>query len=112
MTYTVPVLLIVFNRPECTARVIAVLSALQPQKLYVACDGPRSDRPGEVERCQAVRQLISSGDHGAISWPCELHTLLREQNLGCRVAVSGALDWFFAQEEEGIVLEEIGRAHV
>jgi hypothetical protein len=53
-----------------------------------------------------VRRLISSGPGGAISWPCQWHTLLREENLGCRAAVSGALDWFFAQEEEGIVLED------
>jgi hypothetical protein len=106
MSFPVPVLLIAFNRPECTARVMAVLAELQPQRLYVACDGPRADRPGEAERCQAVRRLISSGPGGAIAWPCQLHTLQRQQNLGCRAAVSGALDWFFAQEEEGIVLED------
>ncbi|MBM5784073.1 MAG: nucleotide-diphospho-sugar transferase [Cyanobacteria bacterium K_DeepCast_35m_m1_288] len=106
MSFPVPVLLIAFNRPDCTARVMAVLAALQPQRLYVSCDGPRADRPGEAERCQAVRRLISSGPGGAISWPCQWQTLLREQNLGCRAAVSGALDWFFAQEEEGIVLED------
>jgi len=70
MSFSVPVLLIAFNRPESTARVLAVLAELQPQRLYVACDGPRADRSGEAERCQAVRQMIGSGPDGAISWHC------------------------------------------
>jgi len=106
MSFSVPVLLIAFNRPECTAQVLAVLAELQPQRFYVACDGPRVDRPGEAEHCQAVRRLISPSPRGAISWPCQLSTLLSDQNQGCRAAVSGALDWFFSQEEEGIVLED------
>jgi hypothetical protein len=41
-----------------------------------------------------------------IDWPCEVHTLLREQNLGCRSAVSQAISWFFSHEEAGIILED------
>jgi len=33
-------------------------------------------------------------------------TLFRDSNLGCKVAVSSAIDWFFAQEDEGIILED------
>ena len=42
----------------------------------------------------------------SVDWPCEVKTLFREQNLGCKQAVSQALDWFFECEEEGIVLED------
>jgi hypothetical protein len=41
-----------------------------------------------------------------IDWDCEVKTLFREKNLGCRVAVSSAIDWFFENEEEGIILED------
>jgi hypothetical protein len=41
-----------------------------------------------------------------VDWPCEVKTLFRDSNLGCRRAVSGALDWFFDQEQYGIVLED------
>jgi hypothetical protein len=41
-----------------------------------------------------------------IDWDCEVKTLFREQNLGCGKAVSGALDWFFEQNEMGIILED------
>ena len=42
----------------------------------------------------------------AVDWPCELRTLFRDVNLGCKEAVSEAITWFFDQEEEGIVLED------
>ena len=36
MTFAVPLLLIAFNRPEPTARVLEVLRQLRPSQLYVA----------------------------------------------------------------------------
>ena len=41
-----------------------------------------------------------------IDWNCEVKTLFREKNLGCRIAVSRAIDWFFENEEQGIILED------
>ena len=101
MSFSTPVLLIAFNRPERTAQVLQSLAEIRPQKLYVACDGPRPERPDEVRRCEAVRALVSQLD-----WPCQLRTLFQPSNLGCRAGVTAALDWFFEQEEEGIVLED------
>ena len=101
MSFSTPVLLIAFNRPESTARVLRSLAEIKPQKLYVACDGPRSGRPGEARRCEVVRALVSQMD-----WPCDVQTLFQPSNLGCRAGVTTALDWFFEQEEEGIVLED------
>ena len=36
----------------------------------------------------------------------ELKTLFRENNVGCGKGVSGAIDWFFSNEEKGIILED------
>jgi hypothetical protein len=96
-----PVLFLVFNRPDTTARVFEAIRAARPKRLFVAADGPRSHRAGEAERCRQARQLAM-----AVDWPCDTSTLLRESNLGCRQAVSSAIDWFFDQVEEGIVLED------
>ncbi|MFA5205970.1 MAG: class I SAM-dependent methyltransferase [Lentisphaeria bacterium] len=96
-----PVLFLVFNRPATTARVFAAIRAARPPRLYVAADGPRTDRPGEAAACAEVRRIAS-----AVDWPCELKTLLRDTNLGCRQAVSAAIGWFFDQEPEGIILED------
>jgi len=39
-------------------------------------------------------------------WQCDVVRLFRDENLGCRRAVSGALNWFFEHEAEGIILED------
>lgn len=96
-----PVLLIGFNRPDFMAAQIDAVRTAKPARLYVAVDGPRPDRAGEAEKCRAVRECVK-----LIDWPCEVKTLFREKNLGCKYGVSGAITWFFENEEEGIVLED------
>lgn len=96
-----PILLIGFNRPDYMSAQINAIRPARPAKLYVAVDGPRDGRPGETELCQQVRECIRQ-----IDWPCETKTLFREKNLGCKYGVSGAITWFFENEEMGIVLED------
>lgn len=96
------VLFLVFNRPEVTEQVLAAIRSAQPPRLYVAADGARPNRPNEIAACETVRRLIETG----VDWPCTVHTLFRETNLGCRKAVSTAIDWFFQHEEAGIILED------
>lgn len=96
-----PVLLISFNRPEKTAEVLQSLRAVKPTRLYMACDGPRKNRPGEAEKVAACQALAQE-----IDWPCEVFTQFQESNLGCRRGVIAAIDWFFANEEAGVILED------
>ena len=49
-----------------------------------------------------TREQVLNG----IDWDCSVQTLLRTENMGCKRAVSSAISWFFAQEPEGIVLED------
>lgn len=96
-----PVLFLVFNRPDTTARVFEAIRAARPRQLFVAADGPRAGRECEAERCRQVRAIAT-----AVDWPCEVRTLFRPDNLGCKRAVSSAIDWFFEQVSEGIVIED------
>lgn len=98
----VPVLFLVFNRMETTQKVFEAIRQAQPKKLYIACDGPRETRAGEAEKVEAVRSFVT----GQVDWPCEVKTLFREKNLGCGKAVSSAINWFFENEEMGIILED------
>jgi hypothetical protein len=95
------VLFIVFNRPDVTATIFASIRAARPPRLYVAADGPRSNRPGEAALCDQTRRIVEKVD-----WPCELKTLYQPRNLGCKEAVVAAIDWFFENEEEGTILED------
>ena len=96
----VPVLLLTFNRPKPTARVFAAIRDARPIRLYVAADGPRPGR-NEEALCAEARAVATRVD-----WSCEIKTLFRDRNLGCRKAVSEAIDWFFEHESEGVVLED------
>ena len=95
------VLFLVFNRPDTTRQVFDAIREAKPPRLYVAADGPREGKLGEVERVEEARTIAT-----AVDWPCEVKTLFRDKNLGCKVGVSSAITWFFEQEEQGIILED------
>ena len=97
----VPVLLITFNRADTLARVLSVLKKVGVSRLYVAQDAPRANKPADEAKTKAVRDLIE-----AIDWQCEVKTHFQSDNQGCMHGPHRALDWFFSQVEEGIVLED------
>jgi hypothetical protein len=97
-----PILLIAWRRPHTLRQVIDAIRPVAPTRLYVACDGPNPERPGEAEKVAATRALI---EH-EIDWPCQIERLYSDVNQGCRLGVSRAITWFFEQVEEGIILED------
>lgn len=96
-----PVLFLIFNRPSTTKVVFEAIRKAKPSKLYIAADGPRKNKEGEVEKCNEVRSIVTNVD-----WDCEVKTLFREENLGCGKGVSSGITWFFENEPEGIILED------
>ena len=100
------VLFNIFNRPELTAQSFEAIRAARPPRMYIAADGPRAGREGEAELCRRAREVAL-----AVDWPCDVKTLFRKKNLGCKVACSSAVTWFFQNEPEGIILEDDCVAH-
>lgn len=98
--FLTPILLIVFNRPHQTRIVFERIKEIKPRNLFIAADGPRPTAK-EVDNCIKVRQLFTEVD-----WDCRVHKLFREENLGCKKSVSAAIDWFFENVDEGIILED------
>lgn len=96
-----PVLLIIFNRPETTAEVLSAIADWQISTLYIAADGPRENLEGELDRCLAARETALR-----LSSQFRTKTLFQTHNLGCAVGVSTAINWFFENETEGIILED------
>ncbi|MCD7816286.1 MAG: hypothetical protein LUH12_06215 [Bacteroides sp.] len=99
--YAVPILFLIFNRPDTTKIVFDRIREIRPSRLYIAADAPRKSKPKEVEMCLETRSIVHQ-----IDWPCEVKTLFRIENLGCKRAVSEAISWFFEQEEYGVILED------
>ncbi|MDF9393874.1 MULTISPECIES: hypothetical protein [Methylococcus] len=96
-----PVLQIVFNRPNETRAVFQAVSIVQPERLYVAADAPRKNKLGEHEKCAETLSIFEEVD-----WPCQIFFKVNESNLGSHTSIPQAVDWFFDNEEEGIVLED------
>jgi hypothetical protein len=96
-----PILFIAFNRPEATQRVFSEIRNIQPTKLYIALDGPRDDVCSDELK---VKHVISTVRN--INWQCDARFLIRDKNVGCKKAVSSAIDWFFQHESAGIILED------
>jgi hypothetical protein len=100
--FKTPILFLIFNRPDTTQSVFEEIRKQKPKHLYIAADGARKHVVGEPERCTAVRDLVINN----IDWECEVKTLFRNENLGCGLAVSEAITWFFDHVEQGIILED------
>ena len=98
----VPILFIVFNRIDTVKKVFERIKEIKPSKLYVAADGARSEIKNEKEKCDEVRSYILNN----IDWDCEVKTLFRNENKGCKLAPASAINWFFENEEMGIILED------
>lgn len=103
-TYTVksPVLFLVFNRLNTTKKVFDSIRTVKPAKLYIASDGPRLKNNNDILEVRAVRDYLLAN----VDWECEVKTLFRDDNLGCKDAVSSGITWFFENEPEGIILED------
>ncbi len=99
--FDVPILFLIFNRLDVSEKVFNEIKKISPKKLFVVADGPRKDNLTDKFKCQQTRDLIKRVD-----WDCEVKTLFREQNLGCRMSLKSGITWFFEHVEEGIILED------
>ena len=93
------VLFIVFNRHDAALQVFEAIKKARPPRLYFAADGARTK--DEWEKCSAVRSIVDNVD-----WPCEVFTLFSDVNQGVKLGETAAMNWFFENEEEGIILED------
>lgn len=101
-THKIPVLFLIFKRKDTALKAFESIKAYQPERLYIAADGPRTHVAGEKEECEATRKAILE----SIDWNCDVKTLFRDSNLGCTNAVYGGISWFFENEECGIINED------
>ena len=102
MKFEVPILFLIFKRAEPALRVLEQIRKIRPTRLFIAADGPRQGVEGESTLCSETRKKVEA----RIDWDCQVIRLYRDGNLGCQEGVGSAIDWFFSQVEEGIVLED------
>ena len=100
--FKTPILLITFNRPDHVRRVLTEIRKQQPTQLYVCQDGARDGNENDRIKVQEVRNVVKE----LVNWPCELHTLYQEKNLGCGPGPATGITWFFEHVEMGIIMED------
>jgi hypothetical protein len=98
MPFDIPILLIFFNRADTTQQVFDAIRKQQPQKLYLAADGPRNE--AEKIEINRIKESVLT-----IDWPCQVHTYFKAENMGPRIFIGEAVQFMFQQEEQGIILE-------
>lgn len=99
--FDTPVVLFIFNRPALTARVWEVIRKVQPARLFVVADGPRTWRASDIDTCAAARAVIETVD-----WKCELVKDFAEVNLGSGRRVSSGIRRVFDRVDTAIFVED------
>ncbi len=97
----IPIVFLIFNRPELTRKVFSIIRMVQPRRLFIVADGPRLERPGEISKCQEARKIIDKVD-----WECDVKINISDQNLGCKMRIFTGLSWVFNYVDKAIILED------
>ena len=96
-----PVLILAYNRADKVANLIDSLRPLRPSTVLVGVDGPRFNKPNDVEKVAEVHKVLES-----INWTNDVQILGREKNLGLKRAVIDSVDWAIDAYGKAIVIEE------
>lgn len=106
--FKTPILLITFNRPDHTRRVLTEILKQEPISLYVCQDGAREGNENDRVKCQEVRDVVKelTDAYAASHKDFTLHTLYQKKNLGCGPGPSAGITWLFENEEQGIIIED------
>jgi len=100
--FDIPILLILFNRPLMTEKLVNKLKFIKPSKIYVVADGPRKNFIDDISLCNKTEKIIDNN----VNWPCEIKKKIRDKNVGLKMNINDGISWFFQNEEMGIILED------
>jgi hypothetical protein len=95
------VALILFRRPDRTAKVMEGIREARPAKLFLIADGPHPGDEEETRDCESARAAAERVD-----WPCEVVRNYADQNLGLKTRISTGIDGVFEQVDRAIILED------
>ena len=95
------VLFLTYRRFNTAEKVFESIRQAKPPRLYFASNASNPKNIGEGQKVAKVRALIDR-----IDWPCELYTLFRDKHLSVKHSIPSSIDWFFENEEMGIILED------
>lgn len=95
----VPILVIGFNRPNKIRQLVNRLNEIDVDTVYISLDGPRHN--DDKIKIEEIKKILA---HELKSK--EKVYRFAEKNLGCKGGVTAAINWFFDNVDEGIILED------
>ena len=97
----VAVLCIFFARPEQFEKSFETVRKARPRKLLLWQDGPRKNRPDDVENIMKCRKIAEN-----IDWECEVYKNYHDENMGCDPSTHLSHKWAFSIVDKCIILED------
>lgn len=98
----VPIVVFFYRRPHLLDGLFSSIKKYRPNCLWLVADGPKNKSLEETNPCLEARQKIEN----IIDWPCQIHRLYADVNLGLPKRFESGLDALFQVEEQAIILEE------
>jgi hypothetical protein len=96
-----PILVLGYNRPDYLKSLLEFLKSQKNFRLYVSIDGPALNNSFDEYLVKECRRLAIETQE----WS-DTRLLFSDSNNGCYLGVTKAIDWFFENEEFGIILED------
>lgn len=96
-----PVIILAYNRPEKTRKLIENLRFSRPKTIIFSVDGPKTDKADDVQKIMEVQRSVEK-----IDWTDNVTTVFRASNLGMRFAVPSAISIGVETFGQAIVLED------
>lgn len=97
----VAVLCIFFARPEQFRKSFEQVKKARPRVLLLWQDGPRENRPDDIENIKKCREIAED-----IDWECEVHKNYHDKNMGCDPSTFYSHKWAFSIVDKCIILED------
>lgn len=95
-----PVVIVIYNRPDCAARLCGVIRHLPLQELVVVADGPRPT-PEDRELCRQTRAVVEG-----MEFACPVQLLYADHNRTIARCIPEAITTVFDQFEAAIIVED------
>jgi hypothetical protein len=96
-------LIVAYRRHENVSKLIDILSNQGVKRIYVAID---RNSPSDLNSLIDVNKTIEVAIEARMKMPEQLRVAIHVENVGCSAAVLSACEWFFENEEFGLILED------
>jgi hypothetical protein len=97
-----PALILAYLRPEGVERLVRDLASQGVPRIYISVDGAKDD-DGKIKQLQSREQIQKLKDEFS---NIDFKVRVCDSNLGSGAGVFSGIDWFFENEESGIILED------